>query len=708
MNAYLRALTLGLCLASWSLAPLSVSATPNAQAPKPFSALDLVTMERVSDPQIAADGTTIVYQLRQTDLKANKGVNSLWRVDVGADPKPRRLTPEGLSASSAKLSANGLHVYFLSDKSGSSQLHRINLDGTGEVQISRLALDVNAYLLAPNGSTVAVAIDGYPECATIACSAEKLAANTASPSSGVLYERLFMRHWDAWSDHRRSAIFAGDIGPDGQLALDLVKVSGALDGDAPSKPFGGMEEATFTPDSKRLIFALREAGSTEAWSTNFDLFEAPVDGSAPPKNLTKDNLAWDTRPVVSKDGRTLYYLAMRRAGFEADRFHILARDLSSGSTREIAADWDRSPDGIVLSNDGRTLYANAQDMGQQPLFAIDVRNGRVRNLSGQGSVSAFSVSAKRLAFARDDLASPAQVYTVEPTGLNLRQATRHNQLKLDQLRFGAYEQFSFKGAADQTVYGFVVKPAVFKADEKYPIAFIIHGGPQGSMSNNFHYRWNPQTYAGLGYGVVFIDFHGSTGYGQAFTDSISQDWGGKPLEDLQKGLAAATKKYSWLDADQACALGASYGGYMINWIAGNWAERFKCLVNHDGVFDTRAMYYSTEELWFSEWEFGGPEFSNVEGHDRWNPVNHVSKWQSPMLVVQGEKDFRVPVTQGISTFSALQRRGIPSQYLHFPDENHWVLKPHNSLQWHATVEAWLAKWTSAEVEKEKAPSAPEG
>lgn len=667
------------------------AATP--EPPKPFTAMDLITMERVSDPQMTADGNTVVYQLRQTDLKANKGVNSLWRVDARApNPKPVRLTPEGVLASSPRLSTDGNSVYFLSAKSGSSQLHRLPLAGGADVQVSSLPLDVNAFALSPDGKTVAVALEVFPDCTTIACSKQRADAAAADPSTGQVYDRLFIRHWDAWADHRRSAIYAGAFGADGLLPQELAKVSGALDGDAPSKPFGGMEEMTFTPDSKRLVFSLREAGSSEAWSTNFDLFEAPVDGSTVPKNLTAENKAWDTKPLFSRDGKTMYYLAMKRPGFEADRFHIMVRDVASGKTREIAAKWDRSPDTIALSDDGRTLYANAQDVGHLPLFAIDVRSEKIRNLSGYGTVSAFAISNKRIAFARDDLASPAQVYTIEPNGLNLRQATRHNAERLAHIQFGAYEQFSFKGASDATVYGYAVKPAGFKAGEKYPIAFIIHGGPQGSMSNNFHYRWNPQTYAGLGYGVVFIDFHGSTGYGQAFTDSISQDWGGKPLEDLQKGLAAATKKYEWLDADKACALGASYGGYMINWIAGNWSERFKCLVNHDGVFDTRGMYYSTEELWFSEWEFGGPEFTNPELHNRWNPANHIGNWQSPMLVVQGEKDFRVPVTQGISTFTALQRRGIESQYLHFPDENHWVLKPHNSLKWHATVEAWLGKW----------------
>jgi dipeptidyl aminopeptidase/acylaminoacyl peptidase len=297
-----------------------------------------------------------------------------------------------------------------------------------------------------------------------------------------------------------------------------------------------------------------------------------------------------------------------------------------------------------------------------------------------------------VAFARQDLAAPAQLFATDLGGRGERQLTSHNAALLDEVAFGAYEQFSFPGAGDETVYGWVVKPVGFEAGQRYPVAFIIHGGPQGSMGNSFHYRWNPQTYAGKGYAVVFIDFHGSTGYGQDFTDSITGDWGGKPLEDLQRGWAAALARYEFLDGDRACALGASYGGYMINWIAGAWPDGFDCLVNHSGIFDNRSMYYSTEELWFPEWEMGGPQFEAPEGFERHNPVNLVGQWRTPMLVIHGAKDFRVPLEQGLATFNALQRRGIPSRFLYFPDENHWILKPANSVQWHRVVETWLEEW----------------
>jgi dipeptidyl aminopeptidase/acylaminoacyl peptidase len=267
-----------------------------------------------------------------------------------------------------------------------------------------------------------------------------------------------------------------------------------------------------------------------------------------------------------------------------------------------------------------------------------------------------------------------------------------NAKRLADVDMGRPEQFTFAGWNDETVHAYIVEPANFDPEKKYPVAFLIHGGPQGSFGNDFHYRWNPQTYTGAGYGAVMVDFHGSTGYGQDFTDSISGDWGGKPLEDLQKGLAAALERYAWLDGDRVCALGASYGGYMINWIAGNWPDGFRCLVNHDGVFDNRMMYYATEELWFPEWEHGGPYWKSPASHEKHNPANHVGDWQTPMLVVHGELDYRIPVSQGLAAFTALQRRGIPSEFLYFPDENHWVLRPSNSLLWHDTVLSWMDRW----------------
>jgi dipeptidyl aminopeptidase/acylaminoacyl peptidase len=359
----------------------------------------------------------------------------------------------------------------------------------------------------------------------------------------------------------------------------------------------------------------------------------------------------------------------------------------------LTENWDRSPDDLTWSPDGKMLYASADNLGQHSLFSIDVATGNARTVVKDGTVSSPQVVRDRIVYGLDTLNAPVELFSAKADGSDVRRLTDINHDAVAAARMGKAEQFTFTGAHGDTVYGYVVTPVDFDPAKKYPIAFLIHGGPQGSMGNHFHYRWNPQAYSGDGYGAVMIDFHGSTGYGQKFQDAIRNDWGGGPLEDLQKGLAAATEKYQWLDADRAAALGASYGGFMINWIAGAWPDRFRCLVTHDGNLDERFAYYATEELWFPEWEHGGPEWTNTAGYEKHSPINLVKNWKTPTLVIHSEKDFRVVFEQGIATFTALQRKGVPSEFLTFPDENHWILKPANSILWHDTVLGWLDKWT---------------
>ena len=682
--------------AALSLSALVTTQTASAAA-KPFTADDLVRLERVSDPRISPDHGYVAYTLRETDYAANKGVQSIWATKIGSGTS-RKLTSGSGSSYSPRWGSDH-NLYFLSTRSGSAQVWQLDQNGGDAQPVTSLPLDVGAFALSPDRKHLVVALEVFPELgADLAATKARLDAVSAQKNTGVLYDKLFVRHWDTWKDGTRSQLFSIALDAQGRAAGTPVLLTQGIDGDVPSKPFGGDEELAFTPDGRSLIFSARIAGRSEPWSTNFDLYRVPVDGSAKPVNLTAANPAWDTGPAVSPDGRTLAYRAMKRPGFEADRFGIMLLDLATpGATpRELNADWDRSADSLAWSADGKTLYTSADDLGQKRVFAVDAKTGKAKALTGEGTVEGFDVVKDFLVIASNTLKAPTQLYRIalggktgEPVAL-----TQHNAAKLADIAFGDYEQFSFKGWNDETVYGHVVKPVGYEPGRKYPVAFIIHGGPQGSMGNHFHYRWNPQTYAGAGFAVVFIDFHGSTGYGQAFTDAISGHWGDRPLEDLQKGYAAALAKYPFLDADRAAALGASYGGYMINWIAGNWSQPWKALVNHDGVFDNRSMAYSTEELWFDEWENQGTQYEQPANYERFNPVNHVADWHVPMLVIQGGKDFRIPLEQGLATFTALQRRGIPSQFLHFPDENHWVLKPQNSVQWHATVLAWIQRWTA--------------
>ena len=664
--------------------PLAASAAPHGLQPR-----ELVSMDRFSSPLLTPDGKTLVYARRVVDFDANKAAAALWAQDTAnAAAKPRRLTPEGWNVNSPEISADGKRVYFLSSKNGSSQLYYVPTAGGAPVQATALPLDVGSFLLSPDGKRVAVSLETYPACAAdLACNAKHGENKDLPKTSGVVFDRMFVRHWDAWNEGKLNRLFVADLS--GKPAATATLVGANVTGDVPSRPFGDATEFGWSPDGTSIVFSARTADREEPWSTNFDLYLVPADGSADARNLTADNKAWDTGGVFSADGRTLYYRAMKRPGFEADRFALMAMDVASGAKREIAAKWDRSADGIALSNDGRTIYTTAQDMGEHPLFAVDVASGAVSKVVGDGSISSFDIENGVLAFARSTIKSGDQLFTGGLGGQGVRSVTPDASGLLGDVRFGDYEQFDFKGWNGDTVRGYVVKPWNYEEGKTYPVAFLIHGGPQGSFGNGWSYRWNPQTYAGQGYAVVMIDFHGSTGYGQAFTDAISQHWGDRPLEDLQKGWAAAQKKYAFLDGNRACALGASYGGFMVNWIAGNWNEPWKCLVSHDGVFDQRMMGYATEELWFTEWEQGGTPFDVPKNYERFNPVNHVDKWRVPMLVIHGQQDFRIPVEQGLGVFTALQRRGIESKFLYFPDENHWVLKPQNSMKWHDTVNDWL-------------------
>jgi dipeptidyl aminopeptidase/acylaminoacyl peptidase len=668
------------------LAPL---AAPAAGAePHPFTVHDLVAMERISDPQPSPQGDRVAFVVRTTDLEANRGRTDLWVAGIDGGGLTR-LTSDPAADSNPRWSPDGESLYFLSSRSGSSQVWRLPAAGGDAVQVTNLPLDVANLAVSPDGGRLAFSLDVFPDCPTIACTRERLDEKARSKASGQIYDGGvgFFRHWDAWSEGRRNHLFVMPAA--GGEPVDLTR---GMNADVPSRPFGGTEELAFSPDGRTLAFTARDAGREEPWSTDFDVYLVPVDGSRPPQNLTDANPAWDAQPVFSPDGRRLAYLAMARPGYEADRFRIRLRDLATGRERVLAEEWDRSAGGLFFSADGRTLYTTAADRGQVPLFALDVESGRVRKLVAEGHVREPRLAGDLVVFGRDTMRSPVELHAVRRDGSGLRQITHLNRERLAAVRMGEPERFSFPGWNGETVYGWVMKPVGFEPGRKYPLAFIIHGGPQGTVANDFHYRWNPQTYAGAGYAVVAVDFHGSVGYGQAFTDSIRRDWGGKPLVDLQKGLAAARERHPWIDGDRACALGASYGGYMINWIAGQWPDGFDCLVNHDGVFDQRMMYYGTEELWFPEWEQGGPYWETPETYEKHNPALFVERWKTPMLVVHGGLDYRIPDNQGIATFNALQRRDIPSRFLYFPDENHWVQKPANSILWHETVLGWLDRW----------------
>ena len=658
-------------------------------AARPLTIDDVTMLSRVAAPTVSTDGRWLVWQQRETDLAGDRGRTDLWRLDLtrkGA--KPARLVAEAeVNEGAPQFSADGATVYYQSDKGGDDAIWSVPITGGSPRKLTGFQGGFGGFKVAPTGDRIVVWADRKPGAPSLAPAMEK-----KDPNAGAarVYDQLFVRHWDSWADGTRSQLFVLPLTADGAPG-DGVAIGGTLIGDAPSKPSGGGEEVSWSADGKTVYFALREAGRIEATSTNLDIFATAADGSAPPVNLTPNNPATDNQPTVSPDGRSLAWFAMKRPGYEADRQVLMLRDLASGQVRALTEGWDRSVGSIAWSPDSRKIYVTAEDTQENPIWSVDPATGKVTRLIATGNVTTVVPTAKGAVFAMNSLVAPDDFYQLN--GKRVKRLTSVNAEKLVGVDMPTVTRFSFRGANDDLVWGYAVKPQ--GTTGKVPVAFMVHGGPQGSSNNSWSYRWNPAVFAGAGYGLVAVDFHGSTGYGQGFTDAIRNDWGGWPLDDLKAGLKAATDKFSWLDAGNACALGASYGGYMMNWIEGQWVDRFKCLVQHDGVFDARAMAYETDELWFDEWEHGGKAYhEDPVAFEKWNPVHHVAKWQTPMLVITGEKDFRIPYTQGLASFTALQRRGIESRLVVNPNENHWVLKPKNSRQWYREVLGWMDKYTA--------------
>ncbi|MGN6059099.1 MAG: dipeptidyl-peptidase 5 [Sphingomicrobium sp.] len=667
---------------------LAAAAAALAASPalaRPMTATDMQSMHRLGTPEVSRDGRYAVFTMSTTDWDKNKRINTLYLLDLTR----RGATPQAVAGAEkghdAVFGPDGA-IWFLMPVDDQDQLFRMPVGGT-PVQVSSFKGDIGGFKLSPSGDHVAVFADRDLRCADLNCAG---LPEKPKRGSGRTYDQLFIRHWDTWAEPGvRSRLFTFAVAG-GKLSGAGVPVEGNLVGDTPSKPFGGPEELAFSPDGRTLYFTLREAGRIEPLSTNLDIFAVPSDGSAPPVNLTAQNHATDTLPAVSPDGRTLAYAAMARPGYESDRQVLMLRDLASNKVRPLTQGWDRSVGSIEWAKDGRSLLVTADDTLEHPVFRVDVATGRVTRLTGDGHFDNVRALPGGGAIATmNSIMAPDDLYRLDARGRATR-LTDVNRELLAQLDPMTFQKFSFPGANKDTVWGWELKPIV---NRTLPIVFLVHGGPQGSFSNSWSYRWNPRLFSSPGYASVSVDFHGSTGYGQAFTDAIHQNWGGWPLEDLKLGLAYATAHDPQLEANNACAAGGSYGGYMMNWIEGNWPDRFKCIVQHDGVFDARAMAYETEELWFDEWEHGGhPYYEASAEFEKWNPVNYVDKWKTPQLVVTSEKDFRIPYTQGIAAFTALQRRDIPSRLLIFPDENHWVLKPKNSVQWYDEVFNWFAKY----------------
>jgi dipeptidyl aminopeptidase/acylaminoacyl peptidase len=710
------AVTAAIALLAAPLAAQDTAVVAGVTAP-PMTAQDLVTLPRLGAPAVNAAGTMAVYSVTVTDQETLKRSPVHYLIDLsklGAAPAVLTLP---IKASDFAFGPQGA-LYFLSSESmdkaapARSRVWRVTIAADGSAgglqQVtSNTDADIAGFKLAGNGSAIAVWGEIPRDCPTFGCPDAK-PAYLPGPGTGRLYDGTdgFVRHWDRWATpglHNRIFVFPLK---DGAVQGEGVPVDGkdpatGITADTPTMPFGGAEELAFAPDGATLYFTARLSNGDEPASTNLDIYASDLTGAAP-KLLTAANRATDTTPAPSPDGRYLAWLAMERPTYEADKLAVQLLDLKTGVVRNLTKNTDLSFASLAWAADGKSLIATAQKVLDTPAFRIDIASGKVTELNLMAGNEAHIANLVPLPkggalFTRDSLGAPSELFLSDGMG-QARPLTDIATTRMGGMANIITRRFSFTGANGETVWGQITR----LADQTGPIPALlyIHGGPQGSFNDSWSNRWNPRVTASQGYAVISVDFHGSTGYGQAFTDAINKDWGGGPLEDLQRGLEAALTIDSRIDGTRACAMGASYGGYMVNWIAGQWPDRFKCIVQHDGIFDMRSMYYSTEELWFPRWDFGGSYEQAKDVYEKWNPANHVDKWKTPMLVVTGQQDFRVPYSQGLMSFTALQERGIPSQLLVFPDENHWVLGAKNSLQWHNTVFAWLDRWLKQDKPQE--------
>ena len=670
-----------------------------AEAPHPFSVHDMLAMQRLGDPQVSPDGDLVVFTVRETDLEANRGRSDLWLIEPdGEDVRP--LTRSEAGEWNPRWCQNG-DVHFLSTRSGSAQIWSISPHGGEAVQMTDLPVGIDAFEHAPALGGFLLALQVYP-----GHTAEETAARDEveenDPYTGMVYDELMFRHWDTWEDGKHSHLVLLD-----PRSGELTDLMPDLAADVPTRPWGGMEQVAVAPDGSEVLFTAKILpGSEPAWSTDYDVYAVEADGSGDMRCLSAANEAWDTTPVFSPDGDQLVWLAMDRPGFEADRFHYERRTWPGlDELPDVYLDLDVDDRTLKMSlgrplfaDDGRTVHTAIDYLGQHAIVKVDLDGGEGEIVVRDGANRSLTWADGRLLYLKNHLRSPNEIHTVKTSGKDERRITGFNDAALAATLMGETEQFTFRGWNDEVVYAYVVRPydwseAKAAAGQTWPVAFLVHGGPQGSFGNDFHYRWNPQAYVGAGFTTVAVDFHGSVGYGQDFTDSISGHWGDRPLDDLEQGLDAALERYPWMDGDRVVAAGASYGGYMINWMHGQrFGERFEAFVTHDGNLDERMAYFDTEELWFPEWEHGGTPWENPAGYEKFNPIDHVDSWHVPTLVVHGALDYRVVDTQGLSTFTALRRQGVPARLLYYPDENHWVLQPQNSIQWHTEVMGWLTRW----------------
>jgi dipeptidyl aminopeptidase/acylaminoacyl peptidase len=676
--------------------------TPSSAEPKRvFTFEDMMALKRVAEPVPAPDGKWVVFASQDVDLEANTKKSHLWVVPIEGGTA-RRLNQSPNEEERPRFSPDGKRIIFTSKATDPSQIWMCDFDSVNGAlsgaphQVTALSTGADGGIWSPDGKNIVFVSEVYPDCADDACNKARSEELKKSKVKAKIFTHLLYRHWTAFSENKRSHLFvvpaeADAAQPQSPAPRDLTPG----DHDVPPFHLGGQDMYSISPDGKELAYT-SNIDEVEATSTNNEIFVVPVSGGSPKKISTSPGS--DSTPLYSPNGATLAWRSMARAGYEADRKVLVVFDRKSGQTRPLTDGFDRSVESLAWSPDSSGIFFVAEDHGTAPIWFMPIEGDLPREVFRAHADDLVFGPRKQLYFSRISITAPAEIFRIDSSAIGggeikaqAAAVTFMNEALLSQIEMAPPEPFTFKGAENTDVQGFVVKPPGFDSKKRYPLKFLIHGGPQGAWGDSWSYRWNAELFAANGYVVVMINPRGSTGYGQKFTDGVNGDWGGKPFVDLMKGLDYAEKTFPFIDKTREAAMGASYGGYMANWILGH-TDRFRCVVSHDGMFNAESAYGTTEEVWFNDWEFKGPPWTNRELYRKWSPHEYAKNFKTPTLVVHGQLDYRLDVSQGFDLFTTLQRLKVPSKMLYFPDEGHWVLKPQNSRLWYKTVNEWVNHW----------------
>jgi dipeptidyl aminopeptidase/acylaminoacyl peptidase len=674
-------------------AALAQSAPQNSSGKRPFTFEDMMKLKRLSEPVPSPDGKWVVFAAVDVDLEANTKISHLWIVPANGG-EARRLNLTSNHEERPRFSPDGKRLIWTSKATGPTQIWMSDftpesggLDGQPH-QVTNISTGADGAIWSPDGKNIVFVSSVYPDAKDDAENKRRDEELKKNKVKAKIFTKLFYRHWNAYTEFKRSHLFVVSADADSAAGRDLTPG----DHDVPPFSLGGQDMYAISPDSRELAYT-SNIDEVEATSTNNEIFIMPMAGGSPKKISTSPGN--DNTPVYSPDGKHIAWRSMARAGFEADKESFVVYQRELGQSRALAADWDRSVGSFAWTPDSKMIFFGAEDNGESPIWALplDAKEPAIIARTHADDL-VFSNDGRMLFFSRVSIQAPSEIARIDVSGTGksaVIPVTRMNESLLSQIEMPPLELFTFKGAENADVWGFLIKPPGFDPAKKYPLKFLIHGGPQGAWGDSWTYRWNAELFAANGYVVVMINFHGSTGYGQKFTDSISGDWGGKPYVDLMKGLDYVEKTYPFIDKNREAAMGASYGGYMANWVLGH-TNRFKCIVSHDGMFNAESAFGTTEELWFADWEFRGPPWKNRELYRKWSPHEYAANFKTPTLVIHGQLDYRLDVSHGFDLFTTLQSLKVPSKMLYFPDEGHWVLKPQNSRLWYKTVNDWVDQW----------------